>query len=66
MKIKVTYDIDSCHKCPYSSNNAMRHNDPFTSGPSRTIWYCEKNDDMIIYDAWVIDPNCPFKKKKKK
>ena len=65
MKVTVEHEVESCRECPHSSNSSQEHDDPFTSAPSPTTWYCNKDDGwrrMIIEDAWKIDENCPLKR----
>lgn len=66
MKIKL--DVNSCYECYYSTNNAIEHNDPFTSGPATIIWYCnsiKRKGDRYIKNEEIIDKNCPYKKENK-
>lgn len=62
--MKVTIDIQNCRECPYSTNSALMHDDPFTSGPSTITWYCTKGKKPRdrIDNPYMIDPDCPLKK----
>lgn len=67
MQVSVTYEVKGCRGCPYSSNNAQEHDDPFSSSPANIVWYCNYNRDsrerVHIDDGWKMIPeNCPVKK----
>lgn len=63
-KLKVKLEVNSCYECPHSSNTAQEHDDPFTSQPASTTWFCNKAkrtySRMIIDNPWIIDPECPL------
>ena len=62
--MKISIDVASCRECPHSTNNHREHDDPFTSAPANTYWWCEvprKGDRLYIDDPYIIDPNCPHK-----
>lgn len=63
MDIKIT--INSCYECPYVTNSAREHNDPFTSEPHPTYWWCDspkQNYYLIIDDPKKIHAQCPENK----
>ena len=64
--MKITQNVESCRKCPNVTNSAREHDDPFTSSPSRVVWWCkEKNGPEYIADENEIDTQCPLKKDRK-
>ena len=62
MEIKI--EIKSCRDCPHVSNNQQEHDDPFTSHPSTTYWYCNQSksarESVDIIDENKISENCPL------
>jgi len=67
-RVPVAIAVNSCRNCPYSSNSAQEHDDPFTSQPATTTWFCNAKADMgnyrmIIDDPSIVDPRCPLKAK---
>lgn len=70
MSKEIRYSITRCYDCPYATNSARLHNDPFTSSPVNIYWYCTKKVDgfgdfMIIDDAYNgVDKNCPLPNKR--
>ena len=67
MKVTVEHEVERCRDCPHSSNSSQEHDDPFTSAPYPTTWYCNEAKDgwgrrIIIEDAWKIDKRCPLKR----
>ena len=60
MLITVNYTVNKCRDCPSVTNTAQRHNDPFTSAPHPTIWFCtDKKGPDIIMNPDRIDSRCP-------
>lgn len=59
-------EISSCRSCPYSSNNAQEHDDPFTSTPLHIYWYCNQGENtretVYIKDSYEISSDCPLNK----
>lgn len=52
----VPIEVTACRDCPHVTNSAREHNDPFTSEPYPTTWYCAKSDRLrYISDPKVID-----------
>ena len=66
MQVNIKHDVKCCRDCPYSSNNAQEHNDPFSSTPLNIYWYCNhsKGTRLKVYigDASEISKDCPIVK----
>jgi hypothetical protein len=73
--MKVEIEINSCYECPNVSNNCRDHDDPFTSSPAKTIWYCKILENLDPYGSGyfldnkdihrnIIPSKCPLKNKK--
>jgi hypothetical protein len=68
--VKIEIEVSCCRECPYVTNSAQLHDDPFTQGSCTLTWYCNKLNNAVI-NYIVPNPNeimcnCPFKKKKNK
>ncbi len=65
--MKMEIEVTGCRDCPYSSNNQQEHDDPFTSTPLHTYWYCNfdlrSRKRVYIPDSYKIPENCPYKEK---
>ena len=65
MAFNYVKKIESCRECPYASNNAQEHDDPYTSTPSHLYWYCNQGGQdtramVRITDAYKISDDCPL------
>jgi len=65
MEVVIEHDVKRCYDCPYASNNAQEHNDPFSSSPANIYWYCnytkQSRESVYIEDAWHrIAKDCPI------
>ena len=67
MKVTTKHNVERCCDCPYASNNAQEHDDPFSSTPLKIIWYCNHSKgtrlNVYIGDAQKISEDCPIVKK---
>lgn len=62
--VEITTIIASCRACPHVTNSSKEHDDPFTSAPHPTYWWCKLNDGPdIISDTSVVHAKCPLRKK---
>lgn len=64
MKVIIEQEITRCRDCFHVTNSSQLHDCSFTSAPYPTIWYCRKNNNMLIYDEYKIDERCPLAKEK--
>ena len=66
MIVTTKHNVKYCRDCPYASNNAQEHDDPFSSTPLNLYWYCnyskESRINVNIKDAWEISKDCPLVK----
>jgi len=64
-KITIEKFVPSCRTCPYVTNSSKEHDDPFTSEPHPTTWWCTSpknkgiNENFIIMDPYKVDDKCP-------
>ena len=70
MKVNVKHDVKCCKDCPYSSNSAQEHDDPFSSTPLNIFWYCNYSKGtrlrVCIGNALEISKDCPIVKRRTK
>lgn len=64
--VTAKLEVRNCRECPYSSNNAQEHNDPFSSTPLNIYWYCNYDEDsretVDITNSYEIAKDCPLRK----
>lgn len=68
MEVIIKHIIERCADCPYASNSAREHDDPFSSSPFNPIWFCNytphSRRNVYIPDAInKIADDCPLKDK---
>lgn len=67
MSVIIKKLVKKCRECPFATNSAKEHDDPFTSSPINTNWWCthkngprEMGGNFTFIDEEVVHKKCPF------